>query len=640
MKIRFIVILIVGLFLSELMYLISSYMKFEIEKMEKRKKEDEHLLHIDTSDAAKVFANLLNNNLTFFLHGEWGTGKTEFLKEVEKNTKKKFVYINLWNIKDERSVINIGFSILHPVINFIYRTFLIGCVVVSILITPAVNIGLGKVISYLFGESILINYIIPVATVFSLFIAIWQFFKYKSDDGYYKLFQSRFTEYFLRKKILIIDDFDRLSESNQEGAYKLFNCINGKIPIVFVGDESKLQNDKKDKYLQKIINQKVELPYSLHPKNIWRDYFELLEKKFSCNVSQAIIDVFTEENRNLRERKMYHHYVIQELEIRDKKDYVQINQQLAIIYLYLFYPSKYRNLVDNQDISETIQEDKLIELSLILKNTEGYPKPFTVNRLGYFLYEKVLTLTEEQALKLLQKSNLDSVMIEKGSYNDDFYEYVVRNFSKFDTAKKNDLVRAALINISRSQDSTLVSDIIEFKNNEVRKSLNSNNIQLKVDSWKDILDEHSFDISQQLYFFEKYIRISFFDLSKIYINLDLESEDFFSGKRKDYYFLTCLSINKMWQRFDWPEIYWESLNMIFSENEQNYLFVLDLLRLIEFDQNNETIIAYKDVYNELKEVSLEGASEAFEKIRYDLNLICDKLNMKIEIRDKNIVQYT
>ncbi|WP_275399713.1 P-loop NTPase fold protein, partial [Enterococcus faecium] len=65
-----------------------SYMKFEIEKMEKRKKEDEHLLHIDTSDAAKVFANLLNNNLTFFLHGEWGTGKTEFLKEVEENTKK------------------------------------------------------------------------------------------------------------------------------------------------------------------------------------------------------------------------------------------------------------------------------------------------------------------------------------------------------------------------------------------------------------------------------------------------------------------------------------------------------------------------------------------------------------------------
>lgn len=635
MKFRFTEILILGLCISLIIYFVSSYCKFKIAKKKKREKEDEHLIHIDTSDAAKAFANLLNNNLTFFLNGEWGTGKSEFLKEVEKNTKKKFVYINLWNIKDERSVINIGFSILHPVINFIYRIFLIGCVVVSILLTPAINVGLGKVISYLFGESILINYIIPVATVFSLFVAVWQFFKYKSDDVYYKLFQRRFTEYFLRKKILIIDDFDRISESNQDGAYKLFNCINGKLPIVFVGDDSKLQNDKKDKYLQKIINQKVELPYSLHPKNIWRDYFELLEKKFSCNVSPSIIDVFTEENRNLRERKMYHHYVIQELEVRDKKDYVQINQQLAIIYLYLFYPSIYRDLVDNQDISEAIQEDKLNKLSLILENTEGYPKPFILNRLGYFLYEKVLTLTEEQAVELLQKSNLESVMIEKGSYNDDFYEYVVRNFSKFDTDKKNNLVIAALMNISRSQDSALVSNIIEFKNNGVRKSLNSNK---NVDSWNSILDEYSFDISQQLYFFEKYIRINFFNLSKIYTNLDLESEDFLRGKRKDYYFLTCLSINKMWQRFDWPEIYWESLNMIFSENEQNYLFVLDMLHLIEFDPRNKKIIAYKDVYNEFKEVNLKGASEAFEKILPNLESLKNKFHL--EIKDKNIVNYT
>lgn len=301
----------------------------------------------------------------------------------------------------------------------------------------------------------------------------------------------------------------------------------------------------------------------------------------------------------------------------------------------MFYPSIYRDLVDNQDISEAIQEDKLNKLSLILENTEGYPKPFILNRLGYFLYEKVLTLTEEQAVELLQKSNLESVMIEKGSYNDDFYEYVVRNFSKFDTDKKNNLVIAALMNISRSQDSALVSNIIEFKNNEVRKSLNSNK---NVDSWNSILDEYSFDISQQLYFFEKYIRINFFNLSKIYTNLDLESEDFLRGKRKDYYFLTCLSINKMWQRFDWPEIYWESLNMIFSENEQNYLFVLDMLHLIEFDPRNKKIIAYKDVYNEFKEVNLKGASEAFEKILPNLESLKNKFHL--EIKDKNIVNYT
>ncbi len=637
MKIRFIVIFSLALCLAIIIYFVLSYWKFKKQKKKKSQKENEYLIHIDTSDAAKEFADLLKNNLTFFLNGEWGAGKTEFLKEVEKNTKKKFVYVNLWNIKDERSVINIGFSILHPVINFLYRIFLIGSVVVSILITPAFNIGVGKIISYLFGESILMNYIIPVATFFSLFIAVWQFFKYKSDDVYYKLFQSRFTEYFLRKKILIIDDFDRISETNQEGAYKLFNCINGKLPIVFVGDDSKLQKGEKDKYLQKIINQKVELPYSLHPKNIWRDYFELLHEKFGCNISQSIIDVFIKDNRNLRERKMFHHYVIQELEIRNKIGYVQIDQQIIIIYLYLFYPSIYRDLVDNKDISEAIKEEKLNELSLIIMKNGGYPKSFIVRRQGYFLYQKVLTLTAEKADELLQKSNLELVMIEKGSHNDDFYEYVVQNFSKIDPDKKKNLLRGALINISRSQDSALVSAIIKFKNNEVIKDLHSIDVEFIVNSWNDILDEFSFDISQQLYFFEKYIEISFFKLSNIYTNLNLESEDFLSGAKKEYYFLTYLSRNKMWKRFDWPEIYWQSLNMIFEEDKLAYLFILDILHLIDMNRSDKKIVGYKNVYNEFNDLYLEGASEACEKILPNLESM--KGEFDIEYKDKNILNY-
>lgn len=637
MKIRFIVIFSLALCLAIIIYFVLSYWKFKKQKKEKSQKENEYLIHIDTSDAAKEFADLLKNNLTFFLNGEWGAGKTDFLKEVEKNTKKKFVYVNLWNIKDERSVINIGFSILHPVINFLYRIFLIGSVVVSILITPAFNIGVGKIISYLFGESILMNYIIPVATFFSLFIAVWQFFKYKSDDVYYKLFQSRFTEYFLRKKILIIDDFDRISETNQEGAYKLFNCINGKLPIVFVGDDSKLQKGEKDKYLQKIINQKVELPYSLHPKNIWRDYFELLHEKFGCNISQSIIDVFIKDNRNLRERKMFHHYVIQELEIRNKIGYVQIDQQIIIIYLYLFYPSIYRDLVDNKDISEAIKEEKLNELSLIIMKNGGYPKSFIVRRQGYFLYQKVLTLTAEKADELLQKSNLELVMIEKGSHNDDFYEYVVQNFSKIDPDKKNNLLRGALINISRSQDSALVSAIIKFKNNEVIKDLHSIDVEFIVNSWNDILDEFSFDISQQLYFFEKYIEISFFKLSNIYTNLNLESEDFLSGAKKEYYFLTYLSRNKMWKRFDWPEIYWQSLNMIFEEDKLAYLFILDILHLIDMNRSDKKIVGYKNVYNEFNDLYLESASEACEKILPNLESM--KGEFDIEYKDKNILNY-
>lgn len=71
----------------------------------------------------------------------------------------------------------------------------------------------------------------------------------------------------------MIDDFDRISEENQEGAYKLFNCLNGKLPIIFVGDYSKITK-RESKYLQKIIDRKIELPISLYPMSIWEEYFE------------------------------------------------------------------------------------------------------------------------------------------------------------------------------------------------------------------------------------------------------------------------------------------------------------------------------------------------------------------------------
>ncbi|MFZ4355344.1 protein MraZ, partial [Enterococcus gallinarum] len=122
----------------------------------------------------------------------------------------------------------------------------------------------------------------------------------------------------------MIDDFDRISEENQEGAYKLFNCLNGKLPIIFVGDYS-LITKAKSKYLQKIINHKIELPVSLYPMYIWDEYFKNLNKLLKIDVSQLLINLFIEENRNLRERSMFHYYVMQELVQKNKKDYVQIN---------------------------------------------------------------------------------------------------------------------------------------------------------------------------------------------------------------------------------------------------------------------------------------------------------------------------
>lgn len=68
------------------------------------------LKHIDTSVAAKNVAKLLEENKTYFLNGNWGSGKTEFLVEVGKNTNKKLVTIDFWRLSDNRSTIEIVFQ--------------------------------------------------------------------------------------------------------------------------------------------------------------------------------------------------------------------------------------------------------------------------------------------------------------------------------------------------------------------------------------------------------------------------------------------------------------------------------------------------------------------------------------------------
>ncbi|MEM0562437.1 P-loop NTPase fold protein [Leuconostoc mesenteroides subsp. mesenteroides] len=53
---------------------------------------------IDTNQSAKNFTKLLEGNQTIFLNGEWGTGKSTFLKNVEKHSikfqkKRSFIWI-------------------------------------------------------------------------------------------------------------------------------------------------------------------------------------------------------------------------------------------------------------------------------------------------------------------------------------------------------------------------------------------------------------------------------------------------------------------------------------------------------------------------------------------------------------------
>ncbi|MFR3855767.1 MAG: P-loop NTPase fold protein [Streptococcus salivarius] len=284
------------------------------------------LEHIDTTVAAKNFSELLNDNKTYFLNGSWGSGKTEFLKEVKKNFPKKLITIDFWRLTDTRSTIEIAFSKLYPLLYWAIRVGVVFLVAVSILMTNVVDIGL----SDFFGGSK--SLILKLGGVVALIVAVWQVFKKKSDEFYYFLLSNslKFPKF---SKVLIIDDFDRMSEKQQEESYKLFSLINGKLPIVFVGDITKVHKSN-DNYLSKIIDRQVELPFDLHPSNIWEGYFRKLTKALDFCDDDGLETLFF--NKNLRDMQKFNDYVNQEFFVRGKKDRVRPEQQLAIIYLFLF----------------------------------------------------------------------------------------------------------------------------------------------------------------------------------------------------------------------------------------------------------------------------------------------------------------
>lgn len=410
---------------------------------------------IDTKEAANNFAKLLSENKTYFLNGAWGSGKTVFIEQVEdlasNKTKQKFVYLDLWNVKDERTVTNIAFNNFYRFRSFFIKMLVILCVVISILMTDFINLGFES----LFRNSQL-WWVLKIGGIVALIVAVWQFFKVKSDLFFNYSFKRRWIfleRKAIKNKVLIIDDFDRVSVDKQQEAYKLFNTLNGKLPIVFLGDFTKISMSE-DNYLQKIIDRYIELPYSLHSKRIWPPYFCELEEMFDFEIKDDLKNLFIHENRNIREQVHFNDYVNLEFFKREKFGHVQVNQQLLLIYLYLFHKEYYKKMLagwfpqfdvkktggdnnsqwqnylhTNNKIFKSEFEKLIFE---ILDNNEEYPKGYRDNERGYFVFEGISNLSVKEAMDILNDdTQLRKNLIERGSREDDFYSFMISKYREW-----------------------------------------------------------------------------------------------------------------------------------------------------------------------------------------------------------------
>ena len=534
------------------------------------------LEHIDTSVAAKNFAKLLYDNKTYFLNGSWGSGKSEFLDEVKKNSPKKLITIDFWRLTDTRTTIEIAFSKLYPFLYWAIRVGVVFLVAVSILMTNVVDIGLSN---YFGGSKPLI---LKLGGVVALIVAVWQVFKKKSDE-FYCFLLSKLPKF---SKVLIIDDFDRMSEKQQEESYKLFSLINGKLPIVFVGDITKVHKND-DNYLSKIIDRQVELPFDLHPSNIWDNYFSVLEDKFNIGLSNDFKKRVSSDQKNLRDREHFNDYVNQEFFRRGKFGRVQVEQQLLVIYAYLFYPELYNNIIEGVSITIKDSEETVFQsvtkkgltikeqLSKIQRfEILGYPFCFNRNPQGYQVYEVSSNRTEDELDILFDNMSEDLVkeLVESDKLTD-FYQYLNTQFQTFSENQQNQLFEIAIKESLKLKNSPSMNFIIQERFSELYYSVNGEETDLmdldgeefnakRIERIEAIFEPLGYDQSQIIYILEKHNVLSFPELGKSYTNLIITPETILKYKRKDFILLTYLHCENLSRQFiNWDRNIWECIDL-------------------------------------------------------------------------------
>lgn len=561
------------------------------------------LEHIDTSVASQNFVKLLEANKTYFLNGKWGSGKTEFLKEAKRYTKKKFVIVDFWKLNDSRTTIEIAFAKLHPYYYWGIRCLMVVLVAISILMTNVVNLGLSQIFP---------NCIVKFAGVLALFVAVYQFFKAKTDGFYSSLLTSKYVS--LSNKILVIDDFDRLSEKQQEEAYKLFSLLKGRLPIVFVGD-IELIHVVKENYLSKIIDRRVELPFDLHPVNIWDTYFKILEEKFNVNLSDDFKKCIKWENRNLRDRERFNDYVNQEFFTRGKLGYVQVEQQLIVIYVYLFHSKLYKELLEARTIEVSAEERDGFKkgffqgfIKILLQNIQAtanqdYPICFAQDSTGYYLYESSSNRREEELEEIFNgKGNELTNELCNSTNSLDFFQYLSSQYKSFDNERKNYLVSLAIHQSMKVPISSSMSYIIRERTNEIIQQYNQehpddeiNNQQI-VSNWDEILDEENLELSEKIRFLQQYHILSFHELGIRYPELDISHEKFSEFRHKDFILLTYLNSKGLSREFPkWNDTIWQAISLL---DTHQFISFWIFQTIISGEKQTENIFNQFDYYPE------------------------------------------
>lgn len=504
-----------------------------IVKVDKEKLKVEQ---IDTTQEARQFANeIKNGSKTFFLQGTWGSGKTEYLKNVEYQLRGecKFIFLELWKPKDKKDISRKLFEAIYPITNCIFTIFYFLFVIFSVIGSAFLSY---EGIFSLKNKDIT-GLVLPITGIAIILVTLLKFIENKFLNM--SSIFMRLSLFYLRKgrkkpRVLVIDDFDRLDDKTQEELYIIFNAIHeinwkwirGKIctlsvkynncmllqkikdtvinkcdermerkaRTIFVGDLGNIKNVENN-YLGKIIDQKVMLPYSLQSKfvsqKILKEIKKIIKDQFDfCPVEE----LFISEDRTIRDANQFLSYVGNEFSsMNEKKSKIRRvlpDQELFIIYLYLFHQEKYQQLLsgwlpdkieysqktnsqsaNNKEENKQIKKTKVdLYMETIFQPRESNPPDFRENSSCYFLNEFATNHSVVELKNYLGKTRnyvkkRDKLFLTKDNSSDQDYEeflYYIRNLHNDEYLESQTVLETAAIKAMKSEIRHEPNELIKF----------------------------------------------------------------------------------------------------------------------------------------------------------------------------------
>lgn len=615
--------------------------------------------YIDTETAEQNFEILLKQNKTFFLNGAWGSGKTEFIEKVKKRSinrkfgeKKDLVILDLWR-NDNASIFTNAFRLLSLKWFMFTRLAVAGILCSFILMSGIIKVpeeiiqSLSSTVIVLLLKNVVLFMLIVGPSMFILMPntlllipyekALFQYTKellpyMKGIFTFIDLLliililltavavaiskhlglKISLLDYImldrisLKGKVLVVDDFDRLTLKQQKEGYKLFTFLKNRLPIVFLGDYKRLADQLDENYLIKVIDKRIELPYILHPVNIWYPYFKFLENDLDVSISEEIKNLFKNESRNLRDRAQFQSYVYQEFYTNDKKNRVQVSDQLLIIYLYLFYEEKYQLLRNGVDIEYKKDEKgnqiytSIDDLAILMQRNINmeYPPRFAQNREGYFIFESVLnaSVTELKSIMDDEATLTEQFEVSYSISENDFIRYVRTHQTEFTPEESEMLLNLALDYFKKTgHNSALTRIVIYQKSNqilpfkiprgqgifdipeEIQGKTEEEITEIYFKEWSGLLEKKSFEYSEKVRFFRENYLVSYSKLASEYEDLDTVIEKILSFVYPEEMLSIYLASKNQWYEFtSWSEDVWNAIRELPEISFKNFCSIQNI----------------------------------------------------------------